>query len=62
LKTIKEIQAIIEQEGLGYAVLWYVNSEDIADKRLSELWSRAEDVLDDIMEYVESKSVEEELD
>ena len=39
--SIKEIQEIVEQEGLEYTVLEYLSSERIEDETLKELWNDA---------------------
>lgn len=39
--SLEDMAEIIDSEGLGYAIEDYVNSEDIEDPRLVDLWDQA---------------------
>ncbi len=48
----KEIAEIVDSEGLWYAITSYLNSGDIENPELAELWAQAETILskiDDIL-------------
>lgn len=48
----EEVAEIVEQEGLGYAILSYIDGNEIKDGDLSTLWKRAEAVLREIEEIL----------
>jgi hypothetical protein len=50
--TNEEIYNIIDKEGLGYAVTSYLNSDNIEDEKLVELWKIAQRALLDIENYL----------
>jgi hypothetical protein len=58
LKSNAEVAAIIESEGLGYAIQCYMSADSIEDKVLATYWEEAKEVLDKIEEYLEEFSDE----
>lgn len=51
--TIEEIKDIVESEGLGYAIMEYVEAKKIEDPNLAELWRDAYDSLKGIEAILE---------
>lgn len=58
-KTLDDVLCIIENEGLGYAVQYYMAGEDIEDPVLAEMWSRCAEMLNAIMNYLEVSTEQE---
>jgi hypothetical protein len=58
-KTIQDVVDIINTEGLGYAVQDYLNFDNIEDKELLKLWMVAQETLDAIEKYIESRMPED---
>ena len=54
-KDIEEVAAIVNSEGLGYAVMGYMSADSIADPKLAELWAAADKALYALDKYIESK-------
>lgn len=52
LYTNEEIADVVESEGLGYAVQYYLNPELIEDDELKQKWQDAKDALDALTEYL----------
>ncbi len=48
-----EASAIIENEGIGYAVQHYISGEEFKDPATAKLWLNAEKALNDLKEYLE---------
>ena len=46
--TNQEVANIVDSEGLGYAILNYLSSNEIDDPVLREKWKQAETILTDI--------------
>lgn len=53
-KSVDQVAEIIETEGLGYAIQHYLSPENIADKKLADMWQRAAALLKEIERYVET--------
>lgn len=51
-----EIAEIVEREGLGYAVQWYMSGKNFKDKYLANLWDETKERLDEIEEILENAS------
>jgi len=39
--TIMEVNNIVNEEGIGYAVFYSIRSDNIEDEQLAELWKNA---------------------
>lgn len=48
----EEVKAIIEDEGLGYAVQSYMDEDSIEDPELAKAWKEARAALDKIEELL----------
>lgn len=48
----EQVKAIVESEGISYAVTEYLSPFNILDKELSELWSNVATSLKDILKYL----------
>lgn len=46
------VKAVIEEEGLGYAIVNYMGPENVLDPHLKKLWIDAERVLTAIERYI----------
>jgi hypothetical protein len=51
--SIEQIRDIIENEGIGYAVQYYLGADKIEDGQLSKYWADAKAILDKIETYTE---------
>lgn len=51
---------IVESEGLGYAIQFYMNEEKIADKELAKYWKQAKDAIDNIQSILDEAGPTEE--
>lgn len=49
-----DVAAVVEAEGLGYAVQHYMSADRIANPKLRGLWKRAADALDAIDKILET--------
>ena len=49
----EEVSMIVESEGLGYAIMWYLNATQIEDPKLASLWQQASVPLHKINKYLE---------
>lgn len=58
LKSIEDVADIVSSEGLDYAILHYMSSEEIEDEALSSLWEQAKTVLSEINAILEPYSEE----
>lgn len=58
--TIKEVAEIVDNEGLDYSIMEYLNSNSISDEYLSELWKTAQEVLVDIQEILDEHLQDED--
>lgn len=47
-----EVAVIVECEGLGYAVQYYMSADKIANPLLADAWRRAREALDEIDEIL----------
>ncbi len=54
--NIEEVIEIVREEGLQYAILDYIEPEEIDNPELRFLWEEAQDVLKDIISIFESNS------
>ena len=52
-KTIEEVASIVDNEGMGYAIMDYMGADSIKDKELSKLWKEAQEVLSKIENILE---------
>lgn len=43
-----DLRNIIDNEGLGYAVQWYLSADRIEDKDTADLWREAKKALDNL--------------
>ena len=48
----QEVAQIVEQEGLDYAIQHYISSKDFEDRKLAELWTKAGEILDEIVDML----------
>lgn len=53
LVTNEEVARIIENEGMGYAIMWYLNAAQIEDSKLASLWQQASVLLRKIEKHLE---------
>jgi hypothetical protein len=62
--SVSEVNDIVINESLGYAIQHQINSSSIKDEDLADMWERAETLLNEIQEYLEENadSVEESYD
>ena len=51
--TKKELQEIIENVGIGYAIMDYVNPAKIRPKKLKEKWEEATKVMEEILNILD---------
>lgn len=54
LFTNRRVAEIVNQEGIGYAVLHYMSSKDIKDKELKKLWNKAHKALKNLEDFLEN--------
>lgn len=54
-RSVEEVAAIVESEGLGYAVQDYMGADSIADPKLAKLWGEARDRLKAIEDHLEAE-------
>lgn len=52
----------IEKEGIGYAVMHYIEAEHFADEKTRELWENAKKACEQLQAYVNLKADEEEME
>lgn len=63
--TVNRASDIINNEEIGYAVMYYCHGSDFNDKKLAKLWDDAAKALKKLEEYIEenrSDDGEEEYD
>lgn len=60
--SINEVAAIIENEGLGYAIESYCSPSSIRDEDLSNMWEEARDLLIRIQEYIDLNNGSDDSD
>ena len=53
LLTNEEVAQIIENEGMGYAIMWYLNAVNIEDPKLASLWQQTSVLLRKIEKHLE---------
>lgn len=51
--TKEDLRDIVETEGLGYAIMDYVNPKNIEDKDIRVLWETAKDAMEDLADELE---------
>ena len=51
--SIEELRDVVENEGLGYAIQYAVDSGDIADPEIQEKWEQAKGLLEEIEEALD---------
>lgn len=51
---------IIQNEGIGYAIQSYCSGKDFKDAKLGKMWDKAKKILDEIENYVDTHSNDEE--
>jgi hypothetical protein len=56
--TVLGVAAVIENEGLGYAIQHYMSGDHIADPALAKMWDDAAKLLSQIQDYVAQEEVE----
>lgn len=49
----QEVADIVENEGLGYAIMDFMGGEHIADPELAALWDQASEILTQIRDILE---------
>jgi len=49
---IREVADIVDSEGLGYAIVDYMNGDEIEDQELRDLWKQASPILARIQEII----------
>lgn len=47
---------IIENEGIGYAILHYTSGSNFKDQETARLWDVAETALNDLVDYLEAET------
>lgn len=52
LYSNEEVFALIENEGIGYAIQDYLSADKIADEELAQMWSEAKQLLSAIEDYL----------
>lgn len=55
LKTIEKVGEIVGVEGLGYAIMDYLDSSQIEDLELRELWEDAQTAMSKIDNFLKEK-------
>lgn len=53
--TVEDLKIIINTEGIGYAIQYYISAKEIEDKELARLWKRAKKLLDLIEQRIRDK-------
>ena len=53
MKTLDDIAAIVDTDGLDYAITDYMKSDDFEDRELAVLWDAAKVLLDQITNTLE---------
>lgn len=56
--TVEEIAAVVDNEGLDYAIQHYLSSDRIADPELAKLWQDAAAALSAVSSYLEEHTTE----
>lgn len=51
-RTKEEVADVVEMEGLGYAVQYYMGPENIEDDELAREWRAAKEALDNITDLL----------
>ena len=51
--TNEEIGSTVSSEGIGYAIEYQINSNEIEDNELKKWWKQAEEAIDKINELLE---------
>jgi len=51
--SVLDVKEIVWREGLEYAIIDYINADDIQDQKLRLLWSIAENAVNDVSNYLE---------
>jgi len=54
--SVSEVQGVVENESLGYAIQHAINFKEIKDQDLADLWERATDLLLEIENYIEDNA------
>jgi hypothetical protein len=57
-----EVKQIVEDEGLGYAVMYYMGSDRIETPKLKQLWDEASLAMHRLEEYLDTIEDTEEED
>lgn len=57
----KQIAHIVGNEGLGYAITMYMDSDDFKDRHLASLWDQAQVILDEITEILDEANPDGEV-
>lgn len=52
LYSNEEVFALIENEGIGYAIRYCLNADRIQDADLAAMWDEARQVINDIESYL----------
>lgn len=60
--TTKEVADVVDTEGLEYAILHYLDEEDIDSPKLRRAWAKAKKSLNDLIEILEPIDYEGEED
>ena len=51
--TDRAVVCIIDDEGLGYAVEYYLNADDIKNPKLAKLWDKAQKAMINLRNYTD---------
>ena len=60
--TIKEVADIVDAEGLEYAIMHYLDEEDISSMRLKKAIIKAKKALEKVVQILEPVDYEEDED
>lgn len=60
--TNLQVYDIVESEGLGYAVQFYMDDKSIADKELAGYWKQAKEAMDNIQSILDEVILPEDDD
>lgn len=52
-RTNLNVSEIVDREGLGYAIIAYMDSDDFEDRHLAKLWDKAQKILREIEDILE---------
>jgi hypothetical protein len=50
--SVSDVGSILEQEGVGYALTCYMDSDNILDPKLAKLWDEAQAAVEALEQYI----------